>query len=161
MLDSATAHLAQGLLQKLHEDESSCGLRDACEKLSQSLDRKRSPVKSRAEALLLRTGVSRSFQHSQAKVLHQQSGVPHFCDGQRTKAGICCCKLLLNSMYGLNESMLITKKVAAAAKFCQEILFCCWFQKDCDDSRTPKSHCAPTGKSGAEHTFCTLFAYFP
>lgn len=130
-LDSAMAHLAQSVLERLRRDESSSGFRDACGTVSHSLGRNRYyHVKTEhtrsTPALyghflgltaLSGNGPSPARQMSSTSVVFKEqrcmSALSSFC---------------LAFSYSIKKTMLITKKVAVP-QFWKEMLFCCWFQR--------------------------------
>lgn len=130
-LDSATAPLAQGLLWRLRQDKNSSGFRDACEIVSQSLDRHR--------YYHLKMGQSRSTPalHGHFWGLTALSGKRPSPASQASSAFVifreqrqasALSSFCLTFSYGINMLMLITKKVVVP-QFWKEILFCCWFQR--------------------------------
>lgn len=114
-LDSAMAHLAQGVLERLCQDESSSGFRDACGTVSQSLGRHRhyhlKTEQSRSTPALQRhfSGLTALSGNGPLPASQASSTSVVFKEQRHTSALSCFC---LAFSYGINKPMLTTKKVA-------------------------------------------------
>lgn len=114
-LDSAMAHLAQSVLERLRRDESSSGFRDACGTVSHSLGRHRyyqvKTEQTRSTPALYGhfLGLTALSGNGPSPARQTSSTFVVFKEQRHMSALSSFC---LAFSYSINKTMLITKKVA-------------------------------------------------